>query len=193
MIGGKRHSTVTDFQDVLLVLKTLLTHKVNEWQKGRYLGGGEHNTFEVKEALDLFALGEEEIVRGGVVEEVMRQRNKGKRAMEFGRDFEDAEAGYDEEEEVGDGEAGNEEGQVEVEGEGEEEGEEVVVVAEESCHEFGTEGQVGVQDRGPGEGNDYGFIDLSAEELDSIQMNWCAWKGVTDFEVFSEGSDNGED
>ena len=59
MIGGTKHSKVTDFHDVLLVLKTLLTHKVNQWQKGRFIGGGEHNAVEVKEALDLFALGEQ--------------------------------------------------------------------------------------------------------------------------------------
>lgn len=156
---------MTDYQDVLLVLRTLLTHKVNQWEKGRFLGGGEHNKVEVKEALDLFALGEVEVVRGGVVEEVMKRRNKGKRAMEFGRDFAEADAGHDEEED-------EEEDEVEDE-------EEVEISQGLDEQESGSEE----------EKDCYGFVDVSAEDLEGVQMNWCAWKGVTEFEVGSEGSD----
>ena len=175
VVGGKRHSKVADYQDVLLVLKTLLTHKVNQWQKGRFLGGGIHNSVEVKEALDLFALGEGEIVRGGVVEEVMRHRNKGKRAMEFGRDYGEAEAGYEEEEE-----------------EDEKEQEELKSVdIPQELMEMDSEEEAEEEEEENENGGD--FLDISAEDLEGIQMNWCAWKGVTEYEDFSEGSGNGEE
>lgn len=157
---------------MLLVLKTLLAHKVNQWQKGRFLGGGDHNKVEMKEALDLFTLGEERIIKGGVVEEVMRRRNKGKRALEFGRDFAEADAGYDEEE-------GEEEELLELDLQHELN---IVCVDESMMEEIDSE-----------EENSCDLVDLSAEDLEGIQMNWSAWRGVGEFEVCSEGSNNGDE
>ena len=175
VVDGKHHSMVADFQDVLLVLKTLLTHKVNHWQKGRYLGGGE-NTVEVKEALDLFALGEKEIIKGGVLEEVMRRRNKGKRGLEFGRDLGEAEAACDMQEEAdSEEESTNVVRYAESEAESEDESTSLVQCAEP---------EVGSEEEGR-----YGYVDLSAEDLESVQMSWCPWKGITEFDVFSESSE----
>ena len=111
-------------------------------------------------------LGEQEIVKGGVVEEVMRRRNKGKRAMEFGRDFGEAEDGYDEEEE----------GDEEIEEEQEEEDEQEGILKNQQTLD-----------------RDCDVGDASAEDLEGIQMNWCPWKGVTEFDFFSDDSEGSEE
>ena len=144
---------------------------MNQWQKGRYLGGSDHNKIAVKEALDLFTLGEEVVMKGGVVEEVMKRRNKGKRAMEFGRDFGEADAGYDEEEYEDD-----------------EDEEDMQQRLGPSAQEMGAGIELETESE---DENGTGFVDLSVVDLDNTQMSWSAWKGG--FEICSEGSDDDED
>ena len=88
---------------MLLGLKTRLTNKVNHLHKGRFLGGGVHNSVEVKESLDLFTLGEDKNSRVRAVEDIIWQCNKGQHAVEFGRYFGEPEAEYNKEKENGPG------------------------------------------------------------------------------------------
>ena len=110
-------------------------------------------------------LGEQEIVRGGVVEEVMRRRNKGKRAMEFGRDFGEAEAGYDQEDDE----------EIEEEEQEQEDEQEGILKNQQTLE------------------TDCVLGDASEEDLEGVQMNWCPWKGVTEFEFFSDDSEGSEE
>ena len=128
---------------------------------------------------------EVEVLKGGVVEKVMRRRKKGKRAIEFGRDFDEAGDGYKEED-------NDEEEQKEYSQDIE--FKEVVENITEGVDQRVSEGVAGgnESEMESEEDNDCCVIDLSAEDLEDVQMGWSAWKGVTEYEVNSEASDNEE-
>jgi len=74
--GGIRHSSLKANSDILLVMNTLLREKILTPQPGRCSVGPDGAKVGVRETVDMFDVGSEKAIYGGVVEIILASRQK---------------------------------------------------------------------------------------------------------------------
>jgi len=74
--GGTRHASLMANNDILLVMDTLLQEKVLTPQPGRCSLGPGGAKVAVMETLDMFDVGSEKVLYGGVVEAILSSRQR---------------------------------------------------------------------------------------------------------------------
>lgn len=79
--GGSNHSKVDDRRDILTIIDLLLQEGVGQYKKGRRTTGNAANPLEIKESIDAFAVGMEELGSGVPLATAIFKRTKGRRGL----------------------------------------------------------------------------------------------------------------